>query len=1210
MHFLRVLQWNCRSLSSARVDLHILISNVLPDIILLQESWLGADDAFHMADFYAFRLNRSIGRGGGLVVLVSKMLPHAASVGFQCMSSDCEALLVNFTLPGSRHFSISNVYFPKGVQDIAILDRLVNNSHGDYIIAGDFNSHHVAWGFRTDSAGSRLWNWICDEGVNVENTGSPTFWRGSSSSVLDLTLSSASFRLLKWTTVDDGTNSEHFPITFQLPIHADSVTRCVRTFVNNSKIVKIMSDSLDRISELIPEERSAEIISFLTVAVQKASHVVSAIEKKSFAPWWNTDCARDYRRRKAAQKKLFHNSSPTNWNNYQFHKASFKRTVSAAKATYYLNKNEYLSNPAYRKALFRWVSSLGPRHNPSSTSSVLSIGEAKDSLERIGQDLERRFCTALQPGRLAVTDLDDFPSVSLIELEEVMRALPSTAPGPDGISAGVLKQFMEHHGFMLLDLVNHSLGCSWLHPCWKLSKVILLKKNPSLGLQPDNIRPIALTSIVVKTIERILFRRMSDFVSNQGILSSCQIGFRPGCSIWFAHILIESEIRLAKTNHRVSALVTLDIAKAYDSVEHIIMLRKLASMSFPAYMVAWIQEFFTNRSFFCFSGALSSRTFQQSRGLPQGSVLSPLLFNILMSAIPLDPDITTIVYADDIAFFASSENLQSLYAKLQSYLNRITNWLSDLCLTINVNKCSILVFPLDAFITIQLYCGRDIVPQVTKLKYLGVFYDEKLSWKFHIDHIACRGSQALGLLRRCSHRRIGMRRSTLILLYKCYVRPILEFGCVLFSGLPMYKLRPLVLLERQALRLCLGLPRYVANNVLYLEARLPSLVSRFQLLTVQSIIRVFNSHFVQAAGSNYLSLSRYLSVSWRRANTPQIVFAQSLLSSIRTSLLDIRYNTVMTSPVCIFTDNIFGADSHVLTSAMIVSVVQDYLNGYRDHLQIATDGSVIQEKAGIGIYVRHLEFSFSVRLPDYIPIYEAEMLAMLLALRKVPATFTKVVILSDSRSVSDTLGRGVESKLFREFCGALPAHITEVRLVWVPGHRGVPDNEAADYLARSSLDLSPLTTLPVLPSVVCAQFRRYLTLSFFKNDSLLFFPEFQHLRFPWNTNDCVSRQCETTLTRMRCRIPDLNFYAHRIGHSVSPLCSFCQEAETLDHYLLTCRRFVCQRNRFLRGPFSSLGTPLSLPLILSFGASSANAPVGSLRSALHNFILATKRLIC
>lgn len=119
------------------------------------------------------------------------------------------------------------------------------------------------------------------------------------------------------------------------------------------------------------------------------------------------------------------------------------------------------------------------------------------------------------------------------------------------------------------------------------------------------------------------------------------------------------------------------------------------------------------------------------------------------------------------------------------------------------------VFSLSVPVHIALHYRQDVIPQVESAKYLGIACTEKPNWSPHIERMAAKGTCALGMLRRPSGKRAGLRRDVFIMIYCIYIRPVLEFDCVLFSGAPAYKLRPLVLLERESLRLCLKLPKFV-----------------------------------------------------------------------------------------------------------------------------------------------------------------------------------------------------------------------------------------------------------------------------------------------------------------------------------------------------------------------------------------------------------------
>lgn len=192
----------------------------------------------------------------------------------------------------------------------------------------------------------------------------------------------------------------------------------------------------------------------------------------------------------------------------------------------------------------------------------------------------------------------------------------------------------------------------------------------------------------------------------------------------------------------------------------------------------------------------------------------------------------------------------------------------------------------------------------------------------------------------------------------------------------------------------------------------------------------------------------------------------------------------------------------------------------------------------------------------------------------------------------------------------LPPYVQEIRLVWVPGHRGIHLNETADYLAGVALNGPLVDAVPPIAQVVASRFRRYSSLDSLHPDSISGCPEIEHLRYAWKSDVVQSRLCEVTLTSFRCRVPNLNFYLHRARIAPSAQCEFCQEEETIEHFLLSCRRFSSIRNRFLEVPLRRLGLSLSVSNLLSFGASGLGFCHGDVCRALHAFISQSGRLPC
>lgn len=258
---IRVLQWNCRSVIAALTDLKCLIDTQCPDIILLQETWLAIGKPFTLPDFRLFRLDRTT-RGGGLLILVSQKFCHKAKLSFQFLSADCELLAIDICLPGCLSFSLVNVYFPNGVCTTDPLDLALSSSNQNVVIAGDFNSHHVSWGFKSDSCGWRLLDWTVENNLLCFNSGSATFFRSQVRSVLDLTF--AKGRLVSsWNTVDCPTSSDHVPIVFEIAVFPSTPKRVVRTLVNYEIMKKTLRSSLTSLPYDSMEIRAVDVTALL-----------------------------------------------------------------------------------------------------------------------------------------------------------------------------------------------------------------------------------------------------------------------------------------------------------------------------------------------------------------------------------------------------------------------------------------------------------------------------------------------------------------------------------------------------------------------------------------------------------------------------------------------------------------------------------------------------------------------------------------------------------------------------------------------------------------------------------------------------------------------------------------------------------------------------------------------------------------------------------
>lgn len=176
---------------------------------------------------------------------------------------------------------------------------------------------------------------------------------------------------------------------------------------------------------------------------------------------------------------------------------------------------------------------------------VQTPSELKSSFEDVAKGLESRFTAVLSYTSQSPDRGVDFEEVTVAELANVVRTLPNSAPGHDGMTTSAIKTVHKIYALGLLEIVNHLIRNSWITPDWRVAKVIPLLKKQGAGFTLDNITPISFTSNLVKLIERMLHSRVDRWLSEKMILSPCQIRFRRGCSICSAHVDLESRIQLA-----------------------------------------------------------------------------------------------------------------------------------------------------------------------------------------------------------------------------------------------------------------------------------------------------------------------------------------------------------------------------------------------------------------------------------------------------------------------------------------------------------------------------------------------------------------------------------------------------------------------------------------------------------------------------------------
>ena len=278
--------------------------------------------------------------------------------------------------------------------------------------------------------------------------------------------------------------------------------------------------------------------------------------------------------------------------------------------------------------------------------------------------------------------------------------------------------------------------------------------------------------------------RLIYFLEQQDILSPVQAGFRPGRSTVDQVLLLSQSIADSFHQSKPGAhtvLATVDFAKAFDSVWHSALLSKLLSLDLPLCFVEWIRSYLSDRRSKVRICNSYSRPFRLRRGVPQGSVLGPVLFSLYINDVPtfLPTFVKTSLYADDLATWASSPSVECATSIVQAALNRLVEWSSKWRLPLNPLKCETSFFSLDPYpsrIQPSLYILNSPLKFNPHPNFLGVTFDRTLSFKHHVLSLRKKFHSRFRAFRSIASASWGPSKESLCTLYKAFIRPILTYA--------------------------------------------------------------------------------------------------------------------------------------------------------------------------------------------------------------------------------------------------------------------------------------------------------------------------------------------------------------------------------------------------------------------------------------------------
>ena len=747
---------NIRSIVSKTEQLEHLLSDSNHDYLCLSETWLTPttpSSVFSIPGYNVFRQDRKKGKGGGVMIYVKE--------GIQCNKMDlpCEDLEcvgISIILSPEMSYNVIVLYRPPNAKDVFFnnLSGVLKKCDGkEVVLMGDFNLNWL------DKTRRKKLKDITTKFQLTQMIEKPTRITKSSKTILDLIFTNRVDRIIKTYNLITGLSDHNLTLAsrqlskmrykYQLgKKHVSLIPKKdIEHFENDVK--KTKWESL--VNNKNCEQACVDFISTFKALLSTYTKTMFVKQsKKQTLPWFNDALWHVMKTRDAALKKSLKSGLETDSLIFKSLRNKVIGQLRKAKANFFLEIIKQAKGNS--KLLWKGIDQLSGKAPSNSAPLELKLnGNIHTDRLAVANGFNDYFLNSVIElgGKFSEVQLPVFTTneanamyfknVDEAKVNKILSLLSnSKAKDIWGVDTVCLKKHKNVLTSSITKIINLSLNENVFPSTLKTAIVTPVYKSGDRQ-EVSNYRPISILPAISKVVEKAVAEQLVAHLNKENLLHPMQFGFRANHSTETACCYFLEVIKSSLDKGGVVGALFLDLRKAFDTVNHSVLLSKLSSFKLSVDVLNWIQSYLVDRSQCVRIDDKTSPLKACGLGVPQGSILGPLLFSAYINDLPsVCDEVGTLMYADDTVLYTSGKDPEQVAAKLSLAMEKVTQWLQYSRLTLNTDKTVTMFFSNKQrkMALPNIYVNGQLIKNVNEFKYLGVTLDSTLTFKSHIKKMS------------------------------------------------------------------------------------------------------------------------------------------------------------------------------------------------------------------------------------------------------------------------------------------------------------------------------------------------------------------------------------------------------------------------------------------------------------------------------------------